>query len=238
MAAESSSTSDSTDIFHQLDSYAWEKDAEFQVRPPINQSISPGIIFPMPMLTPILKGGLSAILGATTSPAQIEELTLRAQVFYLSRKISTPIDFDTYKAYLSSKTSSPDPSAPPPHHTPSSIEPPPPLTDASMQPPPSSTISPPAQAPETTDTTSSGEKPLQAPYPPTFAEIVSLITTGAPIPGIKDIPPTLLTDQATKPSASRRRKPWEKEPVEGEDKENEGTFGDRRDEVIMQELPE
>jgi hypothetical protein len=154
-------------------------------------------------------------------------LTLRAQVFYLSRKTSTPIDFDTYKAYLSSKPSPPAP-PPPPHHTPSSTGPPPP---------------PPAQESETAEHTASGEKPPQAPYPPTFAEIVSLITSGAPIPGIKDIPPTLLTDQATKPSASRRRKPWEKEPVEGEeDKENnennEGTFGDRRDEVIVQELPE
>jgi hypothetical protein len=72
-----------------------------------------------------------------------------------------------------------------------------------------------------------------APYPPTFAEIVELITSGKPIPGIKDIPPTLLTSQATKPTASKRRKPWEKElPSE------EGTFGDRRDEVIVQELPE
>jgi len=72
-----------------------------------------------------------------------------------------------------------------------------------------------------------------APYPPTFAEIVELITSGKPIPGIKDIPPTLLTSQATKPTASKRRKPWEKElPSE------EGTFGDRRDEIIVQELPE
>jgi hypothetical protein len=72
-----------------------------------------------------------------------------------------------------------------------------------------------------------------APYPPTFAEIVELITTGAPIPGIKDIPPTLLTSQATEPKASKRRKPWEKElPSEV------GTFGDRRDEIIVQEYPE
>jgi hypothetical protein len=72
-----------------------------------------------------------------------------------------------------------------------------------------------------------------APYPPTFAEIVELITSGKPIPGIKDIPPTLLTSQATKPTASKRRKPWEKElPSE------EGTFGDRRDEIIVQDLPE
>ena len=70
-------------------------------------------------------------------------------------------------------------------------------------------------------------------------EIVQLITTGAPIPGIKDIPPTLLTDQATKPSKSKRRKPWEMDvPDEVIEGRVEGTFGDRRDEVIVQELPE
>lgn len=91
-----------------------------------------------------------------------------------------------------------------------------------------------------------------APYPPTFAEIVELITSGKPIPGIKEILPTLLTDQASKPTASKRRKPWEKDVPEGavqgagatlpggegEDKKVEGTFGDHRDEVVVQDLPE
>lgn len=91
-----------------------------------------------------------------------------------------------------------------------------------------------------------------APYPPTFADIVELITSGKPIPGIKEIPPTLLTDQASKPTASKRRKPWEmdvpEEAVqgagatlpgnEGEGKKVEGTFGDHRDEVVVQDLPE
>lgn len=91
-----------------------------------------------------------------------------------------------------------------------------------------------------------------APYPPTFAEIVDLITSGKPIPGIKEIPPTLLTDQASRPSASKRKKPWEKDVPEeavqgagatlpggeGDAKKVEGTFGDHRDEVIVQDLPE
>jgi hypothetical protein len=91
-----------------------------------------------------------------------------------------------------------------------------------------------------------------APYPPTFAEIVELITSGKPIPGIKEIPPTLLTDQASKPTASKRRKPWEKDVPEeavqgagaalpgseGEGKKVEGTFGDHRDEVVLQDLPD
>ena len=82
-------------------------------------------------------------------------------------------------------------------------------------------------------------KPLEAPYPPTFAEIVALITSGAPVPGIKEIPPTLLTSQASQPVAKKRRKPWEKDvPEEVVQGEAGGTFGDRRDDVIVQELPE
>lgn len=91
-----------------------------------------------------------------------------------------------------------------------------------------------------------------APYPPTFAEIVELITSGKPIPGIKEIPQTLLTDQASQPTASKRRKPWETDVSEaavqgagftlprseGEGKKVEGTFGDHRDEAIVQDLPE
>lgn len=88
--------------------------------------------------------------------------------------------------------------------------------------------------------------PAAAPYPPTFAEIVELITSGAPIPGIRDIAPTLLTAQASKPSASKRRKPWEKEEgseaeggeEDGVAKRVEGTFGDHRDEVVVQDIPE
>jgi len=95
--------------------------------------------------------------------------------------------------------------------------------------------------------------PKTAPYPPTFAEIVALITSGAPIPGIVDIPPTLLPiSQAAAPAIPKRRKPWETDVPEavlqgagsviGEGEEGllkvEGTFGDRRDEIVVQELPE
>lgn len=74
------------------------------------------------------------------------------------------------------------------------------------------------------------------PYPPSFAEIVALITTGATIPGIRDIPDTVLTDQGTKPVARKRRKPWEKD-VDEETIQGGGTFGDHRDTIIQQEYP-
>ena len=49
------------------------------------------------------------------------------------------------------------------------------------------------------------------PYPMSFQEIVELITTGAPIPGVKDIPDTLLEGQGSEASKPKRRKPWEKD---------------------------
>ena len=64
-----------------------------------------------------------------------------------------------------------------------------------------------------------------------------MIQEGKPVPGIKDIPPTVLSDKATKPTASRRKKPWEK--IDGSlVGENEGTFGNDRDRIIQQDVKE
>lgn len=64
-----------------------------------------------------------------------------------------------------------------------------------------------------------------------------MIQEGKPIQGLKDIPPTVLSDKATKATVSRRKKPWEKddEPLVGE---NEGTFGNDRDRIIQQDVKE
>ncbi|KAF1917798.1 hypothetical protein BDU57DRAFT_537447 [Ampelomyces quisqualis] len=50
-----------------------------------------------------------------------------------------------------------------------------------------------------------------APYPTSFAHVVELITSGQPVPGIKEIPPTVLQGQGTEPGKARRKKPWEKD---------------------------
>lgn len=54
------------------------------------------------------------------------------------------------------------------------------------------------------------------PYPMSFQEIVELISTGKPIPGIKDIPDTLLEGQSSESSKQARRKPWEKDETAAE----------------------
>lgn len=111
-------------------------------------------------------------------------------------KYSKNIDFDAYKAYRSARN------RPPPT---------PPTTNgvqASLQD---------SLGPASTDT-AGGIMPAPgnpseppAPYPTSFAQIVELITSGQPIPGIKEIPPTILTGQGTQPAQARRKKPWEKE---------------------------
>ncbi|KAJ5495597.1 hypothetical protein N7539_000713 [Penicillium diatomitis] len=48
-------------------------------------------------------------------------------------------------------------------------------------------------------------------YPNSFAQIVELITTGQPIPGIEQIPDTVLEGHDISSEKPRRRKPWEKD---------------------------
>jgi guanyl-specific ribonuclease Sa len=55
-------------------------------------------------------------------------------------------------------------------------------------------------------------------YPASFAHIVELITTGQPIPGIEEIPDTVLAGQETPSIAPQRRKPWENEKVEEQER--------------------
>jgi Family of unknown function (DUF5572) len=44
----------------------------------------------------------------------------------------------------------------------------------------------------------------------TYAELVDYIKNGKTVPGIKDIPDTVLTGQGTQSIAAKRKKPWEK----------------------------
>ena len=59
--------------------------------------------------------------------------------------------------------------------------------------------------------TSSGDVEPPAPYPTSFSQIVELITSGKLIPGIKEVPDTVLQGQASRSMTAKRKKPWEKE---------------------------
>lgn len=57
----------------------------------------------------------------------------------------------------------------------------------------------------------SGTASSEPAYPTSFAHIVELITTGQPIPGIEEIPDTVLEGHDLATEKPRRRKPWEKD---------------------------
>lgn len=106
------------------------------------------------------------------------------------------IDFDSYKAYRNAR------GRPPPT--------PPTSNGAQAQ----LSLAPPSSGEDASGgvmpgASNANEPP--APYPTSFAHIVELITTGQPIPGIKEIPSTVLTGQGTEPAKARRKKPWEKD---------------------------
>ncbi|KAF2818563.1 hypothetical protein CC86DRAFT_375762 [Ophiobolus disseminans] len=138
------------------------------------------------------QSGLSAILGTNSTPEQAAELALRARCFYYARKFNINIDFDGYKAYRGARGRPPP--TPPTNGTPAQV----PASDEAS----GGVMSAPADA---------NEPP--APYPTSFAHIVELITSGQPVPGIKEIPSTILTGQGTEPAKARRKKPWEKDEV-------------------------
>lgn len=104
-------------------------------------------------------------------------------------------------------------------------------------PPPPHKLQPAANA-HTADVPLDDPKP-GAPYPRSFAEIVELITSGKPIPGIKEIHTVDRPENASKPVLPKRRKPWETDVPQAQiDGNIGGLFGDHRDNYIRQELPD
>ncbi len=137
------------------------------------------------------QSGLSTILAS--NPGQDSELlTLRARCFYFARKHKVSIDFESYKRWRSQQNL--------------------PLTAVNRGPAPGTQTNGMAQETDKTDTNvvQASEQPA-APYPSSFSQIVDLITKGEPIPGIKEIPNTLLLGQDSAPSTAKRKKPWEKD---------------------------
>ena len=61
--------------------------------------------------------------------------------------------------------------------------------------------------------TSSQSREPPAPYPTSFSQIVDLITSGQPIPGVKQVPDTLLAGQESQPISAKRKKPWEQSDI-------------------------
>lgn len=144
------------------------------------------------------QGGLRAILGSVQDPAQVDHLTLRAKCYYYARKSGTQVDFDGYKQWVESLRNGTSP------------------TNGTGGPIETTTASQPAADPAQVSTASTegevgGMSGMgNAPYSASFAEICDMIAEGKPIPGIKDIPDTILEGQASESQTQTRKKPWEK----------------------------
>lgn len=130
------------------------------------------------------QGGLQAILGSVQDLQQVEHLTLRAKCYYYARKSGQQVDFDGYKYWVEARQHGGT------------------IGNGAMF----ENHDVPVQITQSSADGGMGE----APKPASFAEICDMIAEGKPIPGIKDIPDTILEGQASAANAERRKKPWEK----------------------------
>lgn len=118
------------------------------------------------------------------------------------RKSNVPVNFDAYKNWRSQHSS--------PSHS-NDIS-----TAAALSSNSHNETAALGGIPPATEAASTTEPP--APYPNSFSQIVELITTGQPIPGIKEVPDTLLSGQETQTTTARRKKPWEKDEAGSADR--------------------
>lgn len=75
---------------------------------------------------------------------------------------------------------------------------------------------------DTPSTNNETEPSTNPPYSSNYQQLVELIVSGKPVPGIKQIPNTVLSDKSLKSDAKPRLKPWElakEADSEGKDKE-------------------
>jgi hypothetical protein len=135
------------------------------------------------------QSGLKAITGSTEDQAQLDHLTLRAKCFYYARKSGTKVDFEGYKRWVENGRENGQTNG---------------LGSQSLD------DAPAVQAVESQGASTGSGAMGDAPKPASFAEICELIAEGKPIPGIKDIPDTVLEGQSTVSQATKRTKPWEK----------------------------
>ena len=154
---------------------------------------------------PDFQAGLVSLTSDTNlHPAQLEETIFQAQCFYFARKYHLPpVNPDDYKSWLSSHSGNTQPSV----QTPPQTELP---TRAEEH--PSHIAAQPLSEPETSISAHATSSPPQdgPPYPASFESIVDLITRNQPIPGIEEIPDTVLDASLSAPSQiARRKKPWE-----------------------------
>ncbi|EED15110.1 conserved hypothetical protein [Talaromyces stipitatus ATCC 10500] len=186
-STHTTSTTTTTDIYNLISTYDFSSDLEF-------------------------RKGLGTILGHPAQPASDAEVVsgddvvFQAKCYYISRKrnINPSIDFKSYKNWLvehgvnlEAATTNP----PVQNNEKCDAE------DSNAAIATTSTQSILAPSSQEEKKKSKNGEPA---YPSSFAHIVELITNNQPIPGIEDIPDTVLSGHDEPSKAAKRRKPWEK----------------------------
>ncbi|VUC23370.1 unnamed protein product [Clonostachys rosea] len=177
-------------IFYAFDSYPWAKDKTFM-------------------------SGLFALLGDPNGqPAQgssPRDMATHARIFYYAQRLGVTIDFTAYQNWASQH----------PEHRVPDILPDSYLTqsqDAATAAAGGASL-PWQQAAPKNDlfidkkAAASQSQEDQPSYPMAFAEMLKLLQEGKPVPGIRQIPNTVVRDPSIKPVGSRTvpRKPWERD---------------------------
>ncbi|KAF4502873.1 hypothetical protein FAGAP_921 [Fusarium agapanthi] len=136
-------------------------------------------------------------------------MAIHARIFYYAQRIGVSIEFSAYKAWLASNPDYQPPDVLPEEYRQRDVANASPVPVLDWQ----------KAAPKTdlyvdrkTAAAQSGSQD-QPSYPMGFAEMIKLIQEGKPVPGIRQIPNTVVRDPAVKPVGARAvpRKPWEKD---------------------------
>lgn len=189
---------------------------EAEVRPPPSPSLSSSPLSPSKVSIykalhaypftqdPEFQAGLTSLTSnPSVSEDELSSTIFQAQCFYFARRCNLPpIDPADYECWLLSQQQAA-------------------ATHAQTQPPAEDhathiAAQPLGQAPSippATFTSPSSPPPDPSPgppYPASFESIVDLITRNQPIPGIEEIPDTILDASLSAPNqTARRKKPWE-----------------------------
>ena len=176
-------------------------------------------------ISPSLSGLISSLIYVQSTHGYIKTI---------SSKNAVPVDFDAYQEWRRHHRSSSSPStqsvdnnnpiitrpsddhsptpistqkesaSSPPQYSPTKIK------ETSITPIASPSASASAEPPSTEPPAASAPAPAEeARYPTSFNHIVELIINGQPIPGIKDVPDTVLSGQDSPAATAKRKKPWE-----------------------------
>ncbi|KAI9158500.1 hypothetical protein HJFPF1_06495 [Paramyrothecium foliicola] len=180
-------------IFKAFDAYPWKKDPSFM-------------------------SGLYAILGdpnMCTSLESLKDMATHARIFYYSQRIGTTIDFSRYQAWISEQSDHLAPDVLPEEYRVAAQSGADAAAAAAL---PWQQAAPKAELFVDKRTQAQAGPAGEPNYPMAFAEMLKLLQEGKPIPGIKQIPNTVIRNPSVKPVGTRAppRKPWEKSAAAAE----------------------